>query len=80
MMRRKPGGPPDSQNSMQRRKGLFQIPMMKVTPTDLFSRNDGSGRLKRAIQFPMVRMAIALLALSPAIIALACRFTATGSM
>jgi len=68
-MRRKPGGPPDSQNSMQRRKGLFQIPMMRVTPTDLFSRNDGSGRLKRAIQFPMVRMAIALLALSPAIIA-----------
>ena len=42
--------------------------MIRVSPQDLFSRGDGSGRLKRAVQFPLVRVIIALVALSPAVI------------
>jgi membrane protease YdiL (CAAX protease family) len=42
--------------------------MIRVSPQDLFSRGDGPGRLKKALQLPLVRVIIALVALSPAVI------------
>jgi len=43
---------------------------MQISTDDLLSRSDRSTRLKRVFQFPLIRLGIALLALTPAIIAL----------
>lgn len=51
------------------KKRSTDVCMIRVKPQNLFSRDDGPGRLKMAVQFPLVRMVIALLALGPAVIA-----------